>query len=65
MITPVIPLRTRLIYISPSYLTIYRSFEIILEWKLSTYWNSNPMFYANPLLQKNIQSDMNYILKNT
>ena len=22
-------------------------------------WNSNPMFYANPLLQKNIQSDMN------
>jgi len=23
------------------------------------------MLYANPLLQKNIRSDMNYILKNT
>ena len=22
-------------------------------------WNSNPMFYANPLLQKNIQFDIN------
>jgi len=27
------------------------SFEI-LEWELSTDWNSNPMFCANPLLQK-------------
>jgi len=26
-------------------------------------WNSNPMFYANPLLQKNVQSDMNYIFE--
>jgi len=31
MITSVSPLRTRLIHISPSYRTIYRSFEIILE----------------------------------
>jgi len=32
MITPVSPVRTRLIYISPNSRTIYRSFEIILEW---------------------------------
>ena len=32
MIAPVSPLSTRLIHISPSYWTIYRSFEIILEW---------------------------------
>ena len=31
MTTPVSPLRTRLIHISPSYWTISRSFEIILE----------------------------------
>jgi len=32
MITPVNPPRLRLIHISPSYQTVYRSFEIILEW---------------------------------
>jgi len=31
MITPVSPLRTGLIHISPSHWMIYRSFEIILE----------------------------------
>jgi len=31
MITPVSPLLTRLIHISPSYWTIYCSFEIILK----------------------------------
>jgi len=31
MLTPVSPLRTRLIHISPSCWKIYRSFEIILE----------------------------------
>ena len=35
MITPVNPPRLRLIHISPSYQTIYRSFEIIVEWLLS------------------------------
>ena len=35
MITPVNPPRLRLIHISPSYQTVYRSFEIILEWVLS------------------------------
>jgi len=35
MITPVNPLRLRLIHICPSYRTVYRSFEIILEWVLS------------------------------
>jgi len=55
----------RLIHISPSYSTFYRSFEVIHEWELSIDWNSYQMFYANPLLQKNIQSDINYIFKNT
>jgi len=31
MITPASPLLTTLVHISPSYPTIYRSFEIILE----------------------------------
>ena len=35
MIAPVSSLRNRIIHINPSYWTIYRSFEIILEWKLS------------------------------
>jgi len=35
MINPVNPLRLRLIHISPSYQTVYRSFEIILEWVMS------------------------------
>jgi len=35
MITPVNPLRLRLIHISSSYRTVYRWFEIILEWVLS------------------------------
>jgi len=28
-------------------------------------WNTNPMLYANPLLQKKMQPDINYIWKNT
>ena len=35
MITPVNPPRLRLIHVSPSYQTVYRSFEIILEWVMS------------------------------
>ena len=35
MITPVNPPRLRLIHISPRYQTVYRSFEIMLEWVLS------------------------------
>jgi len=52
MITPVRPLRTRIIYISPSYWTVYHSFEIILEWDCPLDWNSKSMFYAISLLQK-------------
>jgi len=44
----------KLIHISPNYWTVYRSFEIFLEWELSTDWNSNTMLSANPLLQKTI-----------
>jgi len=54
MITPIILPRIRLIHISSSNWTIYRMFEIIIEWDLSADWNSNPMFYANLLLQKTI-----------
>jgi len=54
MITPVSPLRSRLIHISPSYYwKIRRSFEIILEWEMSTGLKFISMFYANPLLQNN------------
>jgi len=55
-------LRTRFIRISPSYRTIYRSFEIVLEWKL-VHWIGIQIQYSMqiPLLQENIQSDMNYI----
>jgi len=35
MITPARPVRTRLIHISPSSWTIFRSFQIILERELS------------------------------
>jgi len=59
MITPVNPPRLRLIHISPSYQTVYRSFEIILECILFIVLELNPMFYANPLFQINIQPDMN------
>jgi len=59
MITPVNPLRLRLIHISP----VTRQFIARLKLFSNGYcpldWNSNPMFYAKPLLQKNIQSDMN------
>jgi len=51
MITPVV-MRSRLIRVRPSYWIIYRSFESILEWDCPLDWNFNPMFYANPLLQK-------------
>ena len=59
MITPVNPPRLRLIHIS----RVTRQFIVRLKLLSNGYcpldWNSNPMFFANPLLQKNIQSDMN------
>ena len=66
MITPVSPLLTRLIHISPSYWTIYRSFEIILEMgtvRIGLEFKSNVPYKF--IASKNIQSDMNYVLKNT
>ena len=67
MITPVSLLLTRLVHISPSCWTIYRSSESILEmgnvsWiglqiQCSTVYKS--------IASKHIQSDMNYVLKNT
>jgi len=55
MITPVNPLPTRLIHTSPTYWTIYRSFEVILEWEpfIGLELKSNVICkYVNPLLQK-------------
>jgi len=65
MITPVVLLVLGSFITSPSYWTIYRSFEIILEWELSINRNSSPGLYANLLLQRNIQSNINNIFKTT
>jgi len=60
-ITPVSPLSTRLIHIILSYWTIFYSFEIML--RKGTVHGIG--FQSNVQIDcfKNIQSDMNYILK--
>jgi len=65
MLTPVSPLRTRLIHISPSCWTIYRSFEIILKMELSTGLDFKSNVLYKSIASKNIQTNMNYVLKNT
>jgi len=57
------PLRNSLIPTNMSHWTIYCSFKIIFEIGIVCLidWNSNPMFYGKPLLQKNVQYVMNYI----
>jgi len=65
MITPVTPLRTRLIHICPRYLwTIFRSFEIALEWELSIALEFKFNVLCKSIALKNIQSDMIHIFKN-
>ena len=59
MITPINPPRLRLIHISPSYRTVYRSFESILEWVLSIGMEFKSNVLCKPIASKNIQSDMN------
>ena len=59
MITPVNPPRLRLIHISPSYQTVYCSFEIILEWVLFIGLEFKSNVLCKPIASKNIQSDMN------
>ena len=61
MIAPVSPLSTKLIHISPSYWTIYHSFEIILEWGLSIGWEFEANIRCKSIASKNIQFDMNFI----
>jgi len=57
MITPVSLLLTRVIHISPSCWTVYRSFEIHLEMgTVSWIGLQNPMIYTKPLLQKTLIS---------
>ena len=59
MITPVNTPSLRLIHISPSYQTVYRSFEIILEWVLSIGLEFKSNVLCKRIASKNIQSDMN------
>ena len=59
MITPVNPPRLRLIHISPNYQTVYRSFEIIVEWVLSIELEFKSNVLCKPIASKTIQSDMN------
>jgi len=61
MITPVSPLCARLIHISPSYWTIFRSFEIILVMELSIGLDFKSNVLCKSIASKNIQSNMNYI----
>jgi len=63
MITPISSLRTR--RISPSYWTIYRSFQITLEWELSIELELKSNALCKSIASKNIQPDMNYNFKNT
>ena len=52
MITLVNPPRLRLIHISPSYQTVYRSFEIILEWGLSVGLEFKSNVLCKPIASK-------------
>jgi len=58
MITPISPLLTSLIHISPSYWTIHRSFEIILEMGTvhRVEFKSNAL--CKSIVSKNFQSDI-------
>jgi len=58
MLAPVGPLLTRLIYISPSYRTIYRSFEIIIEMGTVHRLEFKPIGLCKSIASKNIQSDI-------
>jgi len=52
MRTPVNPPRLRLIHLSPSYQTVYRSFEIILEWVLSIGLEFKSNILCKPIASK-------------
>jgi len=54
VIAPVIPLRTRLIHINPSYWTLFRSFEIILEMR-AVHWIGFQIQCSTPEVGKLIQ----------
>ena len=58
MITPVSPVRTRLIHISPNSRAIHRSFEIILEWGPSIRLEFKRCMQIH-CFKTDIQSDMN------
>jgi len=63
-VTPVSHTLTRLIHTSPSW-TIYRSFEIILEMGTVQWIELQIQCFIQIHCFKNIQSDMNYVSKNT
>ena len=59
MITAMNPPRLRLTHISPSYQTVYRSFEIILKWVLTIGLELKLNILCKPIASKKIQSDIN------
>ena len=68
MITPVNPPRLGLIHISPSCQTVYRSFEIILQWVLSIGLKFKSNVLCKPIaskkhsIQKKQHSNRKYVL---
>ena len=52
MITPMNPPRLRLIHFSPNYQTVYRSFEIIVEWVLSIELEFKSNVLCKPIASK-------------
>jgi len=65
IITPVNPPRLRLIHISPSYQTVYRSFEIILEWVYSVGLEFKSNVLCKPVASKKTFNLIWIKLKNT
>jgi len=57
------PLHTRFIHYSLSHWTIYRSFEIIIEWELPMGLKFKLNVLCKSIFKKHIQTDMTYILK--
>ena len=65
MITPVNPPRLRLIHISPRYQTVYRSFEIMLEWVLSIGLEFKSNVLCKPIASKKHSIWYEFNWKNT
>jgi len=65
MIAPVSPLSIRFIHIIPSCSKIFDRWTLFSKWKLSMGLDFKINVLYKSIASKNIQSDMNYVLKNT